>query len=85
MDADGSAAIVGYQDDPLQISLGVFVKIDQRLEVSGAPRNHGQLGDGPVGESAPPCARYTDEFLSNTNRGRPDVLEQIVGPSIAPQ
>ena len=27
----------------------------------------------------------TDEFLSNTNRGRPDVLEQIVGPSIAPQ
>jgi HPt (histidine-containing phosphotransfer) domain-containing protein len=27
----------------------------------------------------------TDEFLSNTNRGRPDVLKQIVGPSIAPQ
>jgi HPt (histidine-containing phosphotransfer) domain-containing protein len=27
----------------------------------------------------------TDEFLLNENRGRPDVLEQIKGPSIAPE
>jgi HPt (histidine-containing phosphotransfer) domain-containing protein len=27
----------------------------------------------------------TDEFLSNENRDRPDVLEQIMGPSIAPE
>ncbi|HEY1475849.1 MAG TPA: Hpt domain-containing protein [Pseudolabrys sp.] len=27
----------------------------------------------------------TDEFLVHGNRGRPDVLEQIMGPSIAPE
>jgi len=27
----------------------------------------------------------TDEFLKHENRNRPDVLEQIVGPSIAPE
>jgi HPt (histidine-containing phosphotransfer) domain-containing protein len=27
----------------------------------------------------------TDEFLTHENRGRPDVLEQIMGPSIAPE
>jgi HPt (histidine-containing phosphotransfer) domain-containing protein len=27
----------------------------------------------------------TDEFLVRENRGRPDILEQIVGPSIAPE
>jgi len=27
----------------------------------------------------------TDEFLIHENRGRPDVLEQITGPSIAPE
>jgi HPt (histidine-containing phosphotransfer) domain-containing protein len=27
----------------------------------------------------------TDEFLSHENRGRPDVLEQIMGPPIAPE
>jgi HPt (histidine-containing phosphotransfer) domain-containing protein len=27
----------------------------------------------------------TDEFLVHENRGRPDVLEQIMGPSIAPE
>ena len=27
----------------------------------------------------------TDEFLISENRGRPDVLEQIMGPSIAPE
>jgi HPt (histidine-containing phosphotransfer) domain-containing protein len=27
----------------------------------------------------------TDEFLIHENRGRPDVLEQIMGPSIAPE
>jgi HPt (histidine-containing phosphotransfer) domain-containing protein len=27
----------------------------------------------------------TDEFLKHENRGRPDVLEQIIGPSIAPE
>jgi hypothetical protein len=26
----------------------------------------------------------TDEFLVHENRGRPDVLEQIMGPSIIP-
>jgi hypothetical protein len=26
----------------------------------------------------------TDEFLMHENRSRPDVLEQIIGPSIAP-
>ena len=26
----------------------------------------------------------TDEFLIHENRGRPDVLEQIMGPSIVP-
>ena len=27
----------------------------------------------------------TDEFLMHENRGRPDVLAQIKGPSIAPE
>jgi hypothetical protein len=27
----------------------------------------------------------TDEFLLNENRGRPEVLEQIKGPSVAPE
>ena len=27
----------------------------------------------------------TDEFLLHENRGRPDVLEQIMGPPIAPE
>ncbi len=27
----------------------------------------------------------TDEFLMHENRGRPDVLEQIMGPSLAPE
>jgi hypothetical protein len=27
----------------------------------------------------------TDEFLMHENRGRPDVLAQITGPSIAPE
>ena len=27
----------------------------------------------------------TDEFLINENRGRPDVIEQIMGPSIVPE
>jgi hypothetical protein len=27
----------------------------------------------------------TDEFLISQNRHRPDVLEQITGPSIAPE
>ena len=27
----------------------------------------------------------TDDFLLNENRGRPEVLEQIKGPSVAPE
>ncbi len=82
--ADSLCRLIEYSPDVTHIPLKL---VDQHVDAVRAIYHEYARSDAK--ELATTLTKrlrvVTDEFLSHENRGRPDVLEQIVGPSLVPK
>jgi HPt (histidine-containing phosphotransfer) domain-containing protein len=82
--ADSLCRLIEYSSDVTRIPLKL---VDQHVDAVRAIYHEYARSDAK--ELAATLTKrlrvVTDEFLSHENRGRPDVLEQIMGPSIIPE
>ena len=82
--ADSLCRLIEYSSDVTRIPLKL---VDQHVDAVRAIFHEYARSDAK--ELAATLTKrlrvVTDEFLSHENRGRPDVLEQIMGPSIIPE
>jgi HPt (histidine-containing phosphotransfer) domain-containing protein len=82
--ADSLCRLIEYTPDVTRIPLKL---IDQHVDAVRAihreySRSNAEMLAAALTER---LREVTDEFLIHENRGRPDMLEQIVGPPIAPE
>ena len=82
--ADSLCRLIEHAPDATRIPLKL---VDQHVDAVRAI--HREYSRSDAKELATTLTKrlraVTDEFLISENRGRPDVLEQIMGPSIAPE
>ena len=82
--ADSLCRLIEYSSDVTRIPLKL---VDQHVDAVRAIYHEYARSDAKeLADTLTKRLRVvTDEFLSHENRGRPDVLEQIMGPSIIPE
>ena len=84
MAADSLCRLIEHTPDVTRIPIKL---VDQHVDAVRAI--HREYSRSDAKELAATLTKrlraVTDEFLMHENRGRPDVLEQIMGPSIAPE
>jgi HPt (histidine-containing phosphotransfer) domain-containing protein len=82
--ADSLCRLIEYTPDPTRIP---FKLVDQHVDaVRAIYREYSRSNAEELAATLTGRLReVTDEFLLHENRGRPDVLEQIMGPSIVPE
>ena len=82
--ADSLCRLIEHTPDPTRIPVKL---VDQHVDAVRAI--HREYAHSDAKELATTLTKrlraVTDEFLKHENRGRSDVLEQILGPSIAPE
>ena len=82
--ADSLCRLIELTPDPMRIPAKL---VDQHVDAVRAI--HREYSRSDAKELATTLTKrlraVTDEFLRHENRGRPDVLQQILGPSIAPE
>ena len=82
--ADSLCRLIEYSPDVTLIPLNL---VDQHVDaVRAIYREYARSDAKELAAMLTKRLRVvTDEFLSHENRGRPDVLEQIMGPSLMPE
>ena len=82
--ADSLCRLIEYAPDTSRIPLQL---VEQHVDSVRAIYREYARSDAKLlaGELTKQLRAVTDEFLMHENRGRPEVLEQIAGPSIAPE
>lgn len=80
--ADSLCRLLEYAPDPAQIP---FALVDQHVDaVRAILREQAASGDKTAEMLGARLRAVTDEFLVEQNRDRPDYLESILGPPLAP-
>jgi HPt (histidine-containing phosphotransfer) domain-containing protein len=81
--AESLCRLLEHTPDPARIPLGL---IDQHVDAIRAITHRNARGDSEMtaAKLAERLRQVTEEFLVAENRDRPDYLEQILAPSIAP-
>ncbi len=81
--ADSLCRLIEHTPDMKRIPLGL---VDQHVDAVRAITHKNARGDSELvaARLAEKLRTVTEEFLVHENRDRPDYLEQISGPSIAP-
>jgi len=82
--ADSLCRLIEYTPDALRIPV---MLVDQHVDaVRAIYREYARSDAEDLAALLTKRLReVTDEFLVRENRGRPDVIEQIIGPSLAPE
>jgi HPt (histidine-containing phosphotransfer) domain-containing protein len=82
--ADSLCRLIEYTPDASRIPVKL---VDQHVDAVRAIYREYSRSDAKAlaGTLTKRLRVVTDEFLIHENRGRPDVLEQIMGPSIVPE
>ncbi|MGH6727311.1 MAG: Hpt domain-containing protein [Pseudolabrys sp.] len=82
--ADSLCRLIEHTPDAARIPVRL---VDQHVDAVRAIYREYARSDAKqlAGELTKRLRVVTDEFLTHENRGRPDVLQQIMGPSIAPE
>ncbi len=82
--ADSLCRLIEHTPDPTRIP---FKLVDQHVDAVRAIYREYARSDAVdlANRLTKRLREVTDEFLIHENRGRPDVLEQIMGPSIVPE
>jgi chemotaxis protein histidine kinase CheA len=81
--ADSLCRLIEHMPDMTRLPISL---VDQHVDAVRAITRKNTRGDSEVNavRLANTLRRVTDEFLTHENRDRPDYLEAIVGPSLAP-
>lgn len=82
--ADSLCRLIEHTPDPTRIPIKL---VDQHVDAARAIYREYDRSDAVdlANQLTKRLREVTDEFLMHENRGRPDVLEQIMGPSIVPE
>jgi len=82
--ADSLCRLIEHTPDVTRIPVKL---VDQHVDAVRAIHREYSRSDAKelAGTLTKRLRAVTDEFLMHENRGRPDVLEQIIGPSIVPE
>ena len=82
--ADSLCRLIEHTPDPTRIPIKL---VDQHVDAARAIYREYDRSDAVdlAKQLTKRLREVTDEFLIHENRGRPDVLEQIMGPSIVPE
>ena len=81
--ADSLCRLIEHMPDMTRLPISL---VDQHVDAVRAITRKNTRGDSEVNavKLANTLRRVTDEFLTHENRDRPEYLEAIVGPSLAP-
>jgi hypothetical protein len=82
--ADSLCRLIEYTPDPTRIPIKL---VDQHVDAVRAIFHEYARSDAKylAAMLTKRLREVTDEFLIHENRGQPDVIEQITGPSLAPE
>jgi HPt (histidine-containing phosphotransfer) domain-containing protein len=82
--ADSLCRLIEHTPDPTRIPIKL---VDQHVDAARAIYREYARSDAVAlaSQLTKRLREVTDEFLIHENRGRPDVIEQIMGPSIVPE
>jgi HPt (histidine-containing phosphotransfer) domain-containing protein len=82
--ADSLCRLIEHTPDPTRIPIKL---VDQHVDAARAIYREYDRSDAVAlaNQLTKRLREVTDEFLIHENRGRPDVIEQIMGPSIVPE